>query len=68
MNYYLEISKKVDEFCSINPSPDKKDDYLECAKRIQELRAEAFSLEMEGLDANDRRVCNIYNEILKMVN
>lgn len=67
MNYYLEISKKVEEFCNTVPSPDKRDNYLESADKIKKLKAEAISLECEGLDSNDKRVVNIYNEILKIV-
>lgn len=67
MNYYLEISKMVEEFCNTTPSPDQRDNYLESAKKIKDLKSEAISLEMEGLDCDDDRVVNIYNEILKVL-
>lgn len=67
MNYYLEISKKVEEFCSTTPSPDQRDNYLDCAKEVKDLHSEAIVLENEGVKSDDERVVKIYNEISKVI-
>lgn len=67
MNYFLEITKKVEEFCNTSPSPDLRNDYLKCAARISELKLEAIALEEEGINSNDERIVKIYNEISKIL-
>lgn len=67
MNYFLEITKKIEEFCNISPSPDLRDSYLESAGKISKLHLEAVALEEEGVKSNDERIIKIYEEISKIL-
>lgn len=67
MNYYLEITKKVEEFCNTSPSPDERNDYLRSAEEIAKLHSEATALEEEGVASSDDRVVKIFNELCKIL-
>lgn len=67
MNYFLEITKKVEDFCNTSPSPDLRTMYLKSAERINELYLEAISLGDEGVNSNDERIVKIYKEITKIL-
>lgn len=67
MNYFLEITKMVEEFCNTSPSPDSRIDYLKSAERISKLHLDAIVLEEEGVKSNDERIVKIYEEISKIL-
>lgn len=67
MNYFLEITKKVEDFCNTSPSPDLRTEYLKSAERINELYLDAISLGDEGVNGNDERIVKIYKEITKII-
>lgn len=67
MNYFLEITKKVEEFCNTSPSPDLRNEYLKSAERINALHLESISLGDEGVNSNDERIIKIYEEITKIM-
>lgn len=66
MNYFIEISKKIEEFCNIIPYPDSMIDYLTSASKIRELYLESVVLEEEGIEESERLI-EIYNEISKII-
>lgn len=67
MNYFLEITKKVEEFCNTSPSPDLRGDYLKTAEKVSELDSEATILAEEGISSNDERIISIYEKICKLL-
>lgn len=67
MNYFLEITKKIEEFCNTTPSPDLRDYYLKSAERISALHLEEVALESQGVNSNDERIVKIYEEITKIL-
>ena len=67
MNYFLEITKKVEDFCNTSPSPDFRTEYLKSAEKINELYLDAISLGDEGVNSNDERIVKIYKEITKII-
>lgn len=66
MNYFIEISKKIEEFCNIIPYPDSRVDYLISASKIKDLYLEAVLLEDGGIEEN-KRLLEIYNEISNII-
>lgn len=67
MNYFLKITKKIEEFCNTSPCPDSRTDYLKSAEKISKLQEEASVLEAEGVKSNDERIVKIYEEISKIL-
>ena len=63
MNYFLEITKKIEEFCNTSPCPDSRTDYLKSAEKISKLQEEASVLESEGV----KSIIKIYEEISKIL-
>lgn len=50
MNYFIEISKKIEEFCNIIPYPDSRIDYLTSASKIRDLYLESVLLDGDGME------------------
>lgn len=67
MNHFLEITKKIQEFCNTTPSPDLMDEYLKNAGEIYKLHLESIVLEEEGVQSNDERVVKIYEKISEIL-
>ena len=66
MNYFIEISKKIEEFCNIIPYPDSRIDYLTSASKIRELYLESVLLDGDGIEEKER-LLEIYNEISHII-
>lgn len=66
MNYYLEISKEIEKFCSSVPAPDERIEYLEKAERIRELYLDSLVLQEEGITEGEE-IDKIYQKIAKLV-
>ena len=66
MNYFIEISKKIEEFCNIIPYPDSRIDYLTSASKIRDLYLESVLLDGDGMEEK-KRLIEIYNEISQII-
>lgn len=65
MDYYLEITKKVEQFCNLQPYPDVRLTYLESAGKIMKLYLDAMEI-AEGTE-DDEGLAKIYNEICDII-
>lgn len=66
MNYYLEISKKIEKFCNAEPAPDERIQYLETATKIRKLFLDSLVLQENGIEAGEE-LEQIYEKITKLV-
>ena len=66
MNYFIEISKQIEEFCNIIPYPDSRIDYLTSASKIRDLYLESVLLDGDGMEEK-KRLIEIYNEISQII-
>lgn len=67
MNYFLEITKKVQDYCNTSPVPDSCGEYLDTASKVRELSLNATCLAQEGVAHNDERIIKIYEELSKIL-
>lgn len=65
MNYFEEIRKIIEEFCNTTPDSGFEISYLENAKEIYELYAEANQIIQENEE--NSRLHEIYEEIRSLV-
>lgn len=67
MNYFLEITKKFETFCDIQPYPDSRLDYLKSANEIRQLYLEASVLAEDDTEDTDKRLLEIYNRMSEII-
>lgn len=68
MDYFLEITKKVEAFCNIQPYPDSRLDYLKSAGEIRQLYLDAILItEDDDIQNIDKKLLEIYNKISKII-
>ena len=66
MNYYLEISKKIEKFFNTIPVPDERVGYLEKAGTIRMLYLNSLTLQEDGVKDGEE-IDKIYREIAELV-
>ncbi len=66
MDYYLEISKKIEKFCNAEPAPDERIEYLEKAEKIRALYLDSMVLQENGMKTG-KEIEEIEQEIAKLV-
>ena len=64
MSYFEKIRKVIEEFCNTTPASGFEISYLENAKEIYELYAEANQIIQESKE--DSRLSEIYEEIISL--
>lgn len=67
MDYFLEITKKVEAFCNIQPYPDSRLDYLKSAEEIRQLYLDAIVITEDDTESTDEKLIEIYNKIIKII-
>jgi len=66
MNYYLEISRKIEEFCNAEPAPDERIEYLRKGAKIRTLYLDSLLLQENGVETG-KEIEEIYQKIAKLV-
>lgn len=67
MDYFKEIRNTIEEFCNINPASGFEINYLENAKEIYELYAEATKIIEESEEVDNSRLAEIYEAVRSLI-
>lgn len=65
MDFYAEMLKEAKKFCNSNPPDGFETNYLENAKKIDDLLAEASTI-LEEEEVDEKRLEEIYIQVKKL--